>query len=121
MTVQANLESSIYAFEGSYLSDQLLGPSSTGPSQTNSSQFGNIIKGEPNPWLHNQQVRNIADRVMYERAGYDAYLKAPPQGADRKRGRGGDETKDSDRMFSRSSATYQKVRNTILMDNLHVG
>ncbi len=47
-------------------------------------------------------------------AGYDAYLKAPQAGADRKRARGGDDAKDSDRLFSRSSATYQKVRSPII-------
>lgn len=74
----ATLEASIYAFEGSYLSDNLF-QSSSGVT------FGNIIKG------------------------YDAYLKAPPSTADRKRARGYDEPRDSDRMFSRSSATFQKV------------
>lgn len=39
---QASLEGSIYAFEGSYLSDALL-PATT--SATGAAQFGNIIKG----------------------------------------------------------------------------
>ncbi|ORY88260.1 histone acetyltransferase subunit NuA4-domain-containing protein [Leucosporidium creatinivorum] len=77
------LEASIYAFEGSYLSDALLPASST--SSTGAAQFGNIIKG------------------------YDSYLKAPAAGSDRKRGRGNDEPRAGDRMFSMSSATYQKA------------
>lgn len=79
------IEASIYAFEGSYLSDALLPPNSS-----SSAQFGNIIKG------------------------YDAYLKAPTAGSagamERKRGRPGEEVRDSDRMFSRSSLTYPRVR-----------
>ncbi|KAK4701990.1 chromatin modification-related protein EAF6, partial [Phenoliferia sp. Uapishka_3] len=80
----ANLEASIHAFEGSYLSDALL-PASAAASAS-SSQFGNIIKG------------------------YESYLKpGPSTGADRKRGRVGEEARDADRMFSRSSATFQKA------------
>lgn len=41
--LQTGLEASIYAFEGSYLSDALLPASST--SSTGAAQFGNIIKG----------------------------------------------------------------------------
>ncbi|KAK4057469.1 hypothetical protein OIO90_001538 [Microbotryomycetes sp. JL221] len=79
----AALESSIYAFEGSYLADQLFpasAQSSSGPVH-----FGNIIKG------------------------YDSYLKATGGNTDRKRSRGTEEPRQSDRMFSMSSATYQKV------------
>ncbi|KAK4052739.1 Chromatin modification- protein meaf6 [Microbotryomycetes sp. JL201] len=77
----ATLEASIYAFEGSYLADQLFpAQASNGPAQ-----FGNIIKG------------------------YDSYVKATSSNADRKRGRGMDEPRTSDRMFSMSSSTYQKV------------
>ncbi|KAL8278917.1 hypothetical protein RQP46_008586 [Phenoliferia psychrophenolica] len=81
----ANLEASIHAFEGSYLSDALL-PASSAASVGSSSQFGNIIKG------------------------YESYLKpGPSTGGDRKRGRVGEEARDADRMFSRSSATFQKA------------
>ncbi|KAM0786833.1 hypothetical protein ACM66B_002261 [Microbotryomycetes sp. NB124-2] len=77
----ATLEASIYAFEGSYLADQLFpAQASNGPAN-----FGNIIKG------------------------YDSYVKAASSNADRKRGRGTDEPRSSDRMFSMSSSTYQKV------------
>ncbi|KAI5478631.1 Histone H4 acetyltransferase, NuA4 complex, Eaf6 family protein [Pseudohyphozyma bogoriensis] len=79
----ATLEASIHAFEGSYLSDALL-PASTSAGNTNA-QFGNIIKG------------------------YDSYLKAATTGGDRKRGRATEEARDADRMFSRSSATFQKA------------
>ncbi|KAM0752021.1 NuA4-domain-containing protein [Meredithblackwellia eburnea MCA 4105] len=83
-----SLEASIYAFEGSYLSDALLPattPAAGATSQPN--QFGNIIKG------------------------YESYLKSGPSagGGDRKRGRQGEEARDNDRMFSRSSATFQKA------------
>ncbi|GAA5871988.1 hypothetical protein JCM8547_006210 [Rhodosporidiobolus lusitaniae] len=82
----ANLESSIYAFEGSYLSDNLL-PASAGANaaSTAAAQFGNIIRG------------------------YDSYLKAPAGGGgDRKRGRVGEPASEKERMFSASSATYHK-------------
>lgn len=73
------MESSIYAFETSYLSDNLIPTSS-------SSQFGNIIKG------------------------YDAFLKAPTTATERKRGRNGlEEVREGERIFSKSSSTYQKV------------
>ncbi|GAA6010425.1 hypothetical protein JCM10207_001298 [Rhodosporidiobolus poonsookiae] len=82
----ATLEASIYAFEGSYLSDNLL-PASSGANaaSTAAAQFGNIIRG------------------------YDSYLKAPAGGGgDRKRGRPGEVASEKERMFSASSATYQR-------------
>ncbi|GAA6040839.1 hypothetical protein JCM8097_007741 [Rhodosporidiobolus ruineniae] len=82
----ATLEASIYAFEGSYLSDNLL-PASSGANaaSTAAAQFGNIIRG------------------------YDSYLKAPAGGGgDRKRGRVGEGANEKERMFSASSATYQR-------------
>lgn len=84
---QATLEQSIYAFEGSYLSDALF-PASSNTTSSATSQFGNIIRG------------------------YDSYLKAPSaSGGDRKRGgRVGEGALDKERMFSASSATYQRVR-----------
>ncbi|GAA5916756.1 hypothetical protein JCM5296_002135 [Sporobolomyces johnsonii] len=82
----ASLESSIHAFEGSYLSDALF-PSSAASNAASAAaaQFGNIIRG------------------------YDSYLKAPSaSGADRnKRARTG-EVNERERMFSASSATYLK-------------
>ncbi|GAA5900092.1 Eaf6p [Sporobolomyces salmoneus] len=83
----AVLETSIYAFEGSYLSDSLLPPSATSnAASTAAAQFGNIIRG------------------------YDSYLKAPSaSGGDRnKRGRGPEGVNERERMFSASSATYTK-------------
>ncbi|GAA5992187.1 hypothetical protein JCM10908_001810 [Rhodotorula pacifica] len=84
----ATLEQSIYAFEGSYLSDALFPPSATANQATSnatSSQFGNIIRG------------------------YDSYLKAPSASAqDRKRFRPGDPPSDKERMFSASSATFHR-------------
>ncbi|GJN93112.1 hypothetical protein Rhopal_006157-T1 [Rhodotorula paludigena] len=81
----ATLEQSIYAFEGSYLSDALF-PASSNTTSSATSQFGNIIRG------------------------YDSYLKAPSaSGGDRKRGgRVGEGALDKERMFSASSATYQR-------------
>lgn len=76
-----SLESSIYAFEGSYLSDTLL-PINASAANSASSQFGNIIRG------------------------YDSYLKAPATGSDRKRGRHVEEARESERIFSKSSSTY---------------
>ncbi|BGP27100.1 histone H4 acetyltransferase, NuA4 complex, Eaf6 family protein [Rhodotorula toruloides] len=83
----ATLEASIYAFEGSYLSDSLFPPSSASQSSSAAAaQFGNIIRG------------------------YDSYLKAPSSASgDRKRGgRPGDNAAEKERMFSASSATYQR-------------
>ncbi|GAA6016100.1 hypothetical protein JCM11491_000668 [Sporobolomyces phaffii] len=83
----AVLETSIYAFEGSYLSDSLFPPSATSnAASTAAAQFGNIIRG------------------------YDSYLKAPSAGSgDRnKRGRGPEGVNERERMFSASSATYTK-------------
>ncbi|GAA5881768.1 hypothetical protein JCM16303_006445 [Sporobolomyces ruberrimus] len=83
----AVLETSIYAFEGSYLSDSLFPPSATSnAASTAAAQFGNIIRG------------------------YDSYLKAPSAGAgDRnKRVRGPEGVNERERMFSASSATYTK-------------
>lgn len=83
------METSIYAFEGSYLSDSLFPPSATSnAASTAAAQFGNIIRG------------------------YDSYLKAPSAGSgDRnKRGRGPEGVNERERMFSASSATYTKVR-----------
>ncbi|BGP02888.1 hypothetical protein RTG_02996 [Rhodotorula toruloides ATCC 204091] len=83
----ATLEASIYAFEGSYLSDSLFPSSSTSQSSSAAAaQFGNIIRG------------------------YDSYLKAPSSSSgDRKRGgRPGDNAAEKERMFSASSATYQR-------------
>lgn len=85
---KATLEASIYAFEGSYLSDSLFPPSSSSQSSSAAAaQFGNIIRG------------------------YDSYLKAPSSSSgDRKRGgRPGDNAAEKERMFSASSATYQRV------------
>ncbi|CEQ40949.1 SPOSA6832_02617 [Sporobolomyces salmonicolor] len=82
----AALESSIHAFEGSYLSDALFPSSATSnAASAAAAQFGNIIRG------------------------YDSYLKAPSaSGADRnKRVRTG-EVNERERMFSASSATYLK-------------
>ncbi|BGP19440.1 hypothetical protein JCM10213_000679 [Rhodosporidiobolus nylandii] len=82
----ATLEASIYAFEGSYLSDNLI-PASGGANAASAAaaQFGNIIRG------------------------YDSYLKAPAGGGgDRKRGRIGEGPNDKERMFSSSSGTYQR-------------
>ena len=79
------MESSIYAFEGSYLSDTLL-PINASAANNASSQFGNIIRG------------------------YDSYLKAPATGSDRKRGRHVEEARESERIFSKSSSTYLQVR-----------
>lgn len=87
----ALLEQSIYAFEGSYLSDALFQPPASNNPQTPASsgtgaQFGNIIRG------------------------YDSYLKAPSASAqDRKRLRPGDPPSDKERMFSASSATFHRV------------
>jgi len=102
---QATLEQSIYAFEGSYLSDALFSTSSSSssgganPSSSSSisgAQFGNIIRG------------------------YDSYLKAPSSsGGDRRKmgggggggaGGGAGGANDKERMFSASSATYHRVR-----------
>ncbi|GAA5831956.1 hypothetical protein JCM11251_002762 [Rhodosporidiobolus azoricus] len=86
----ATLEASIYAFEGSYLSDNLLPASaSANAASTAAAQFGNIIRG------------------------YDSYLKAPAGGGgDRKRGVGGgrigEGVQEKERMFSSSSSTYQR-------------
>ncbi|TNY23911.1 hypothetical protein DMC30DRAFT_332512, partial [Rhodotorula diobovata] len=87
----ATLEQSIYAFEGSYLSDALFPASSAANASGSSSsasgaQFGNIIRG------------------------YDSYLKAPSSSAGdrRKVGRPGDGPNDKERMFSASSATYHR-------------
>ncbi|GAA5964269.1 hypothetical protein JCM8115_006046 [Rhodotorula mucilaginosa] len=86
----ALLEQSIYAFEGSYLSDALFQPPASNNPQTPASsgtgaQFGNIIRG------------------------YDSYLKAPSASAqDRKRLRPGDPPSDKERMFSASSATFHR-------------
>ncbi|GAA5942137.1 Eaf6p [Sporobolomyces koalae] len=83
----AVLESSIYAFEGSYLSDSLFPPSATSnAASTAAAQFGNIIRG------------------------YDSYLKAPSSSSsDRnKRTRGPEGLNERERMFSASSATYTK-------------
>ncbi|GAA5840422.1 hypothetical protein JCM3766R1_000284 [Sporobolomyces carnicolor] len=83
----AVLETSIYAFEGSYLSDSLLPPSTTSnAASTAAAQFGNIIRG------------------------YDSYLKAPSSASsDRnKRVRGPEGVNERERMFSASSATYTK-------------
>ncbi|GAA5968467.1 hypothetical protein JCM11641_007645 [Rhodosporidiobolus odoratus] len=84
----ASLEASIYAFEGSYLSDNLL-PASTGANAASAAaaQFGNIIRG------------------------YDSYIKAQASvGGDRKRGGrpGEGAALDKERMFSASSATFQR-------------
>ena len=87
----AVLEQSIYAFEGSYLSDALFQPPphnnpNNPQSNTTGTQFGNIIRG------------------------YDSYLKAPSASAqDRKRLRPGDPPSDKERMFSASSATFHRV------------
>ncbi|BGP51065.1 Chromatin modification-related protein meaf6 [Rhodotorula kratochvilovae] len=83
----AVLEQSIYNFEGSYLSDGLFPASATANSSSASAaQFGNIIRG------------------------YDSYLKAPAGGGGdrRKVGRPGEGPNDKERMFSASSATYQR-------------
>lgn len=85
----AVLEQSIYAFEGSYLSDALFQPppnNNNNPNNNPGTQFGNIIRG------------------------YDSYLKAPSASAqDRKRLRPGDPPSDKERMFSASSATFHRV------------
>ncbi|GAA5886292.1 hypothetical protein JCM6882_001593 [Rhodosporidiobolus microsporus] len=85
----ATLEASIYAFEGSYLSDNLLPTSaSANAASAAAAQFGNIIRG------------------------YDSYSKAPAGGGgDRKRGgvgRAGEGLQEKERLFSASSSTYQR-------------
>ncbi|GAA5841417.1 hypothetical protein JCM5353_007125 [Sporobolomyces roseus] len=83
----AQLETSIYAFEGSYLSDSLFPPSATSnAASTAAAQFGNIIRG------------------------YDSYLKAPSanSGDRNKRARGPEGVNERERMFSASSATATK-------------
>ncbi|GAA6049951.1 hypothetical protein JCM3770_007065 [Rhodotorula araucariae] len=85
----ATLEQSIYNFEGSYLSDALFPASTNGANSSASAsaaQFGNIIRG------------------------YDSYLKAPAGGGSdrRKVARPGEAPNDKERMFSASSATYQR-------------
>ncbi|GAA6064428.1 hypothetical protein JCM10212_005307 [Sporobolomyces blumeae] len=82
------LETSIYAFEGSYLSDSLFPPSAaSNAASTAAAQFGNIIRG------------------------YDSYLKAPSasSGDRNKRARGAEGVNDRERMFSASSSTYPKA------------
>lgn len=80
LDAQATLESNLFHFETSYLTD------------SSSLTFGNIVKG------------------------YEAYVKAPPSTnvSDRRKktgaGAGGNEISEAERVFSKSSGTYQKVR-----------
>lgn len=78
-SLQATLETNLFHFETSYLTD------------SSSLTFGNIVKG------------------------YEAYVKAPPSTnvSDRRKktgaGAGGNEISEGERVFSKSSGTYQKV------------